>query len=116
MYPIQFLLSLFAHLSWVVAWLLKLPYLFHSTSVLHYPLTHHPHKQEYACEKVRELGLIPGEAIDAAVLEGKKYPHLEAMRYRLRLLQTLVCVTSRVITQPQVRVRGGPRHHLFVDS
>lgn len=36
------------------------------------------------------------------MLEGRTYPHLEAMRYRLRLLQTLVCVTSHVITPAQV--------------
>lgn len=60
-------------------------------------------KQEYACRKVRELGLESGEAIDATVLEGKIYRHLDAMRYRLRLLQTLVSLTSHVITQAQVR-------------
>ncbi|CAN0021042.1 unnamed protein product, partial [Laminaria digitata] len=57
--------------------------------------------KEYACNKVRELGLDSGEVIDATVLEGRTYPHLEAMRYRLRLLQTLVCVTSHVITSAQ---------------
>lgn len=60
-------------------------------------------EQEYACRKVRELGLESGEAIDATVLEGKVYRHLDAMRYRLRLLQTLVSLTSHVITQAQVR-------------
>lgn len=35
------------------------------------------------------------------MLEGRAYTHLEAMRYRLSLLQTLVCVTSHTITPPQ---------------
>lgn len=57
--------------------------------------------QEYASKKVRELGLESGEAVDATVLEGRAYPHLDAMRYRLNLLQTLVCATSHVITPGQ---------------
>ncbi|CAN0284078.1 unnamed protein product, partial [Ectocarpus sp. 12 AP-2014] len=57
--------------------------------------------KEYASNKVRELGLESGEAVDAAVLEGRAYPHLDAMRYRLNLLQTLVCATSYVITPGQ---------------
>lgn len=57
--------------------------------------------QEYAVNKVRELGLESGEAIDAAVLEGRAYSHLDAMRYRLNLLQTLVCVMSHIVTLEQ---------------
>lgn len=59
---------------------------------------------------MRELGLGFGETADVAVLEYKAYPHLDAMRYRLRLLQTLVCMTSHVITEAQVRADDGPQY------
>ena len=62
--------------------------------------------QEYAASKARDLGLgspetPPSTAVDAAVLEGRAYAHLDAMRYRLNLLKTLVCVTSHAITPSQ---------------
>ena len=63
-----------------------------------------PGKQTQVYKRVLELGLEPGKAVDNAVLEGKVYRHLDAVRYRLSLLQTLVCSTSHPITQQQVRV------------
>ncbi|CAM9266848.1 unnamed protein product, partial [Scytosiphon promiscuus] len=57
--------------------------------------------KEYAYNKARELGLEPGDAVDATVLEGRAYSHLDAMRYRLNLLQTLVCATSHSIIPEQ---------------
>ena len=62
--------------------------------------------QEYAASKARDLGLgspetPPSTAVDAVVLEGRAYAHLDAMRYRLNLLKTLVCVTSHAITPSQ---------------
>ena len=64
--------------------------------------------QEYASNKARDLGLgslgSPGtssQSVDGAVLEGRAYRHLDAMRYRLNLLQTLVCVTSHAVTPSQ---------------
>lgn len=63
-----------------------------------------PGKQTQAYKRALELGLEPGKAVDNAVLEGKVYRHLDAVRYRLGLLETLVCSTSHAITQQQVRV------------
>lgn len=61
--------------------------------------------QAFTYDKMRAMKNVTtmtAESVNCTMFQGRHYPHLEAMRFRLLLLQSLVSVTSPAITQKQV--------------